>query len=80
MRAIITGQVGMDKKPFLQRVVQMAGERGEAVQPYHVGDMMYAEARDVRPGAFSICPSAGSIPSAALRSRTSSPTPTITTA
>ena len=50
MRAIVTGQVGMNKKPFLDRVVDLAGERGEAIAPYHVGDMMYAEAPDVRPG------------------------------
>ena len=50
MRAIVTGQVGMDKKPFLEAVVGTAGERGEPIQLYHVGDLMYTEARDVRPG------------------------------
>lgn len=50
MRAIVTGQVGMDKKNYLDRVGHLAGERGERIETYHVGDMMYAEARDVRPG------------------------------
>ena len=50
MRAIVTGQVGMNKKRYLSEVVALAGERGEAIDIYHVGDMMYAEAPDVRPG------------------------------
>ncbi len=50
MRAIVTGQVGMDKKGYLEAVAELAGERGESLPLYHVGDMMYAEARDVKPG------------------------------
>jgi adenylate kinase len=50
MRAIVTGQVGMDKTPFLNAVRDFAGEQGEAIDLHHVGKMMYAEARDVRPG------------------------------
>lgn len=50
MRAIVTGQIGMDKKPYLDAVRQMAGQNGEAVELYNIGDMMYAEGRDVRPG------------------------------
>ena len=50
MRAIVTGQVGMDKKGYLQKVQQLAGERGERIELFNVGDMMYAEARDVKPG------------------------------
>ena len=50
MRAIVTGQVGMDKKSYLQRVVDLAGERAERIDLYNVGDMMYAEAPEVRPG------------------------------
>ncbi len=50
MRAIVTGQVGVDKKLYLQAVEQLAGERGESIATYHVGDLMYAEAPDVRPG------------------------------
>ena len=50
MRAIVTGQVGMDKKPYLEAVAKFAGEQGESLELFHVGDMMYREARDVRPG------------------------------
>ncbi len=50
MRVIVTGQVGMDKKEYLDKVVRLAGERGDAVELYNVGDMMYAEAPDIRPG------------------------------
>ena len=50
MRAIVTGQVGMDKKGYLEQAVHLAGERGENVELYNVGDMMYAEAPDVRSG------------------------------
>ena len=50
MRAIVTGQVGMDKKSYLQGVVDLAGRRGETVELYNVGDRMYGEAPDVKPG------------------------------
>lgn len=50
MRAIVTGQVGMDKKQYLEAVRTFAGEQGESLDIYHVGDSMYAEAKDVRPG------------------------------
>ncbi len=50
MRTIVTGQVGMEKKGYLEQVAALAGERGETVQTFHVGDMIYAEAPDVRPG------------------------------
>lgn len=50
MRAVVTGQVGVDKKPFIERVAQIARDRGKDVAVCHVGDMMYAEAPDVRPG------------------------------
>lgn len=50
MRAIVTGQVGMDKKSYLERVVRFAGERGERIDLYNIGDRMYREARDVKPG------------------------------
>jgi adenylate kinase len=52
MRAIVTGQVGMDKKPYLDAVREFAGQQGEEVEVYHTGDLMYAEAPDVRPGAI----------------------------
>jgi len=50
VRAIVTGQVGMDKKQYLEKVARLAGERGEPLGLYHVGDMMYDEAPDVKPG------------------------------
>ena len=50
MRAIVTGQVGIDKKSFLTAVERLAGQRGQSLGVYHVGDRMYAEAHDVRPG------------------------------
>ncbi|MEM8781849.1 MAG: ATP-binding protein [Planctomycetota bacterium] len=50
MRAIVTGQVGMDKKDYLQAVVDFAGGQGETLKLFNVGDMMYAEAPDVTPG------------------------------
>jgi adenylate kinase len=50
MRTIVTGQIGLDKKPYLQSAADIAGAQGEGLDIYHVGDMMYAEARDVRPG------------------------------
>ena len=50
MRAIVTGQVGMDKKPYLAAVQDLAGEQGESISIFHVGDLMYMEGPDVRPG------------------------------
>ncbi|MFT5423421.1 MAG: adenylate kinase [Phycisphaerales bacterium] len=50
MRAIITGQVGMDKKPYLEGVAAFAGKQGENLELFNVGDMMYNEAPDIRGG------------------------------
>lgn len=50
MRAVVTGQIGMDKKPYLDAVSDLAGQRGTRLPVFHLGDMMYAEATDVRPG------------------------------
>ncbi len=50
MRAIVTGQIGMDKKDYLQAVVDFAGEQGVSVHLANIGDMMYAEGRDIAPG------------------------------
>lgn len=52
MRVIVTGQIGMDKKPYLAEAVEFAGKQGEHIDVYHVGDLMYQEARDVRPGTI----------------------------
>ena len=50
MRALVTGQVGMSKKPYLEAVADLAGSRGGRIDLFHVGDLMYAEAPDIRPG------------------------------
>ncbi len=50
MRAVVTGQVGVDKKEYLQKTVTAAGERGDRISLFNIGDRMYAEATDVRPG------------------------------
>ncbi len=50
MLAIVTGQVGMDKKPYLEGVKRFAHEQGEPMEVVHVGDIMYREAPDVPPG------------------------------
>lgn len=50
MRAIVTGQVGMEKKNYLEAVARLAAERGEQIDLYNVGDMMYQEAQDISPG------------------------------
>ncbi|MBM4112391.1 MAG: AAA family ATPase [Phycisphaerae bacterium] len=50
MRAIVTGQIGMDKKPYLKAVTALGESRGDPIELFHVGDVMYQEAPDVRPG------------------------------
>lgn len=50
VRVVVTGQVGVEKKPFLEGVAQIARQRGKEVTVCHVGDMMYKEAPDVVPG------------------------------
>jgi adenylate kinase len=50
MRALVTGQVGLDKKQYLQEVTRLAAAQGEAVHVYNLGDMMYREAPDVPAG------------------------------
>lgn len=50
MRAVVTGQIGVDKKPYLEGVRNLAGELGEEIDLFNVGGMMYSEAPDVRPG------------------------------
>lgn len=50
IRVMLTGQVGVDKKPFLEKVCAIARERGHDITLCNVGDMMYAEAPDVVKG------------------------------
>jgi adenylate kinase len=50
MRVVVTGQVGLDKKPFISRAVELADKQGFDLTVCNIGDMMYAEAPDVAPG------------------------------
>src|SRR5438477_3907664 len=50
MRAIATGQVGVDKGPFLEAVRAEAVKNGHDLEVCHVGKMMYQEALDVPAG------------------------------
>lgn len=50
MRTILTGQVGLDKKEYLDGVAEIARRSQTPLAFYHVGDRMYAEASDVSPG------------------------------
>ena len=50
MRAVVTGQVGVDKGPYLEALKLEARRRGIDVEVCHVGQMMYAEAPDVPAG------------------------------
>jgi adenylate kinase len=49
VRALVTGQVGLDKKPFLQKVVDLARVNGREVKLFNVGELMCAEAPDIVP-------------------------------
>src|SRR5262249_13664179 len=50
MRLVITGQVGVDKGPYLERLEEIARQQGKSLKVFHVGRMMYAEAPDVPAG------------------------------
>jgi adenylate kinase len=50
MRAIVTGQVGVDKGPYLEGVQKAARQAGHDLVVCHVGRMMYEEAPDVPAG------------------------------
>lgn len=50
MRAIVTGQVGVDKERYIEEAGVLSRDRGEPIEAYHVGNLMYAEATDVRLG------------------------------
>ena len=43
MRAVVTGQIGMDKADYLRQVVDLAGQGGDRIDPFHVGKMMYED-------------------------------------
>ena len=50
MRVVVTGQVGLDKQRFLDRVMEIAREQGIDAATFNIGQLMYAEAPDVAPG------------------------------
>jgi len=50
MRAIVTGQVGVDKGPYLDEVKKLAQQAGHDLEVFNVGKMMYDEARDIPAG------------------------------
>src|ERR1043165_9429490 len=50
MRAFVTGQVGVDKGPYLEAVKKEARQNGIDLEVCHVGRMMYQEAPDVPKG------------------------------
>jgi len=50
MIIVVTGMVGVDKRSYLEKVCQFAGERGKDVLLCNVGEEMYAEAPDIPAG------------------------------
>jgi len=50
MRVLVTGQIGLDKKRYLEQVAAIAKQNGEELKIFNIGDMMYREAPDVPPG------------------------------
>jgi len=50
MIIVVTGMVGVDKKDYLEKVCQLANQRGKQVLLCNVGEAMYAEAPDIPPG------------------------------
>lgn len=50
VRVVVTGQVGLDKKAFLDRVAELCRAHGQEVDIVHIGERMYAEAPDVVKG------------------------------
>jgi len=50
MIIVVTGMVGIDKKPYLAEVCASAKKRGHNILLCNIGDMMYAEAPDIASG------------------------------
>ena len=50
MRVIITGQVGVDKIPYIEELEELARRNRKPLKVFHVGKMMYGEAPDVPAG------------------------------
>lgn len=49
VRLIVTGQVGLEKKLFLEQVVELARQHDHEVVLFNVGEMMCAEGPDIAP-------------------------------
>lgn len=78
MRAIVTGQIGMDKKPYLRAVAELGAQRGDPIELFNVGDIMYQDAPDIRPGRILDLPISrlASLRRAAFKDIISASTPT----
>jgi adenylate kinase len=50
MIIVVTGMVGLDKKSYLEKVCQFAGQHGKEILLCNVGEQMYAEAPDIPAG------------------------------
>lgn len=50
IRVVVTGQVGLGKKSFLEKVAALARANGHEIELFHIGERMYAEAPDVAAG------------------------------
>jgi len=50
MIVVVTGMVGIDKKSYLESVVELCRSRGKNVDLVNVGEKMYCEAPDIPPG------------------------------
>ena len=50
MIVVVTGMVGVDKKRYLKKVCEFAGQKGKDVLLCNVGDQMYAEAAEIKNG------------------------------
>ena len=50
VRAVLTGQVGCDKKSFINKVLEIGRANGKDLTVFNIGDMMYAESPDIVPG------------------------------
>ncbi|MBI1826630.1 MAG: hypothetical protein HY287_13435 [Planctomycetes bacterium] len=49
VRAVVTGQVGLEKRHFLEQVVSLGRKHGREIHLFNVGEMMCREAPDVVP-------------------------------
>ena len=67
----------MDKKPYLQEVERLGGERGGKIDVFNVGQMMYSEGPDIREGRILDLPLSRlhSLRRAAIKDIVSSSTP-----